>query len=182
MHQHFHKNLNVKNILSRYKPSTIVELGGLNGANTLQLLTMGKVITISDNKMPDKLSPFVKKGELKWIQALSFNALKSFADGSIEFASVDTDHNYTTLKLELIELKRAMKKDGVVVLHDVETFKNRNNQHYTLEYANGEPYNFALMTQGHSYTAALTEEIQEGEWKLLDWSEASNGAAAIIKT
>mgnify|MGYP003629093927 CR=1 FL=1 len=182
MHQHFDKNLNVKNILSRCKPSTIIELGGLNGANTLQLLTMGNVVTISDNKMPQNLSYFVNKGKLKWIQALSFNALKEFDDDSIQFASVDTDHNYTTLKLELIELKRAVKKGGVVVLHDVEAFKHRNNQHYTLEYANGDPYDYSAMTQGLSYTSALIEEIQDGEWELLDWSVESNGAAAIIKT
>ena len=180
MNQHFDKHLNVQEFIKDRKPSKIIELGGDTGLNTRKLASVCNVITISDNPMPSDLTPFVEEGKLQWIQGLSQTELKNFPDTSLEFVIVDTDHNYTTLKLELDELNRAMQVGGLVILHDVESFRGRNyNKKF---YGSGDPYDSSLMSQGRGYTEALEEEVDAGHWRVIKWVKESHGAAAMEKT
>jgi len=191
MHNHFNKNLNVKELIEKHKPEKIVELGADKGGNTVQLLTLAKVLTITDNSVPsgenrESLARAIANGNLEWVQGVSFNELKNYDDNSMTFVSVDTDHNYMTLKLELDELYRTVKTGGIVVIHDVEKFRGINKIHTAFrnqqKYGNGKKYDMNLMSsEGPGYTSALLEQVEEGRWKIIKWVKESCGAAAIEK-
>ena len=189
MHNHFDKNLNVKDLIEQNKPEIIIELGAAWGENTIQLVTMAKVITITDNSISGPnakaLKAAISKGDLEWIQAISFEKLKEYPRDSMSFVSIDTDHNYMTLKLELDELYRTVRDDGIVVMHDVEMCRGENRLQKSLKrskkYGSGEAYDMELLTKGPGYTEALLEQVDQGRWEIIRWSEESCGAAAIRK-
>ena len=183
MNNHWDKNLNVKNLLGQFKPERIVECGAGSGENTIQYLDAGYVLTsISDGEIPEKLKSFIEKGQLKWIFGISYVELAKFEDGSIDFCSIDTDHNYWTLKRELDVLKKKLTANGIVVIHDTETY--RRNSGSMDGYKCGLPYPAEIKDaekKGKNYGDAISEALLSGDFYVLAECLESNGATALMR-
>jgi cephalosporin hydroxylase len=186
MYEHFDKYLNIKELLLEYKPQLVVELGAEDGISTelyldFQKLHPFEMVTISDSGITGRIAskPFLQM--FKWINGISYIELRKFEDNSIDFCSIDTDHNYWTLNQELEILSKKMKTGGIIVLHDTISHKHQSiaQQHYT----NGYPYPIDKVSAvlHKPMVDALYEAIEAGKYKILRESNESCGAAAIIK-
>jgi hypothetical protein len=184
MKQHWDANLNVKELMQIYKPTLFVELGADVGHNTDQLVAFQKIqpfklITISDGIMPER---FANLPNYEWVYGISYINLKKFEDKSIDFCSIDTDHNYWTLKEELNILNSKMKTGGVVVMHDTEYFRYANWV-YGFYFSGADyPLEEVVSAKNKSYTAAIEEALERKEYTLLKEVKESCGAMAVIKT
>lgn len=127
MNHHFDNGLNVKSLIETYKPKFIVELGAAQGANTVQLLSLRdrypfKLITISDGAVGDAFSEVriahSQESDYVWIQGMSYAEIPYLPDNKLEFVSIDTTHNYDTLKKELIALAPKLFAFCIIVFHD----------------------------------------------------------------
>jgi len=52
------------------------------------------------------------------IKKLSMDAVKDFADGSLDFVYIDGNHNFDYVMMDIIEWSRKVKKGGIVSGHD----------------------------------------------------------------
>jgi len=184
MKNHWDKNLKVKNMVMQYKPNLIVELGGGGGDNTDQYLELQKtqpfkLITISDGESPPQYKN-IPLEKFEWRFALSYKELPKFDDDSIDFCSIDTDHNYWTLKQELMWLSKKMKKGGIVVIHDTESY--RHNSGLMMGYTSGDPYPEGIIkNRDRGMGDALNEAIENKEYEIIKHCVESCGATAIKK-
>lgn len=128
MHHHFDNGLHVKSLLLNYRPKILLELGAARGANTVQLLSLRdqypfKLITISDGPLAaayyEVSRAHNENRDYQWIEAKSYDAIPHLQpDGTIEFVSIDTTHNYETLKRELDALHPKLFSFCIIVFHD----------------------------------------------------------------
>jgi len=184
MHAHWTSGLKVKELVKKTKPILVVELGAGGGENTEQYLELRKnlpvkfkMVVISDGQCPER---FVKEEAFAWIFGISYLKLPEFDDGTIDFCSIDTDHNYWTLKQELALLNEKMKMGGIVVLHDTESY--RHNSGTMSAYHTGDAYPKEILeNQGKGMGDALEEEIAAGNFELIKETKKKCGATAIKK-
>lgn len=180
MKNHWIDNLKVKDMVLEHKPKLIVELGGGGGDNTDQYLELQKtlpfkLITISDGEMPTR---FKNIPNFEWRFAVSYLELPKFEDESIDFASIDTDHNYWTMNEELFHLARKMKKGGIVVLHDTESY--RHNSGVMMQYGTKDPYPPEINEfQYRGMGDAIQEHIEKQNFKIIKEVTESAGAMAL---
>ena len=186
MYEHFDNYLNIKELLLEYKPQLVVELGADDGISTelyldFQKLHPFEMVTISDSPISARIAnkPFLQM--FKWINGISYIELRKFEDNSIDFCSIDTDHNYWTLNQELEILSKKMNVGGIIVLHD--TVSHKYQSIAQRGYNNGYPYPIDRVSAviHKPMVDALYDAIARGEYKLLRESPESCGAAAIIK-
>lgn len=175
MRAHFSAGLRVDDLLREYAISDVVELGAGDGGNTEQLLTLARVQVISDGRLPERLQPQIGSGRLSWAFGLSHLELPKYADGSIPFAIVDTDHNYWQLDQELTLLEQKVPAGGLVCVHDTQAFKYNNG--YMDHYECGVPYRVGLMMTDKPYAQAVTDHL--GAWDVVRESKESCGAVAL---
>lgn len=175
MRAHFRAGLRVADLLREYEPGFVVELGAGDGGNTEQMLEIVPVEVISDGLCPARLEPYVSMGRLTWTFYLSHLVLPEYADDSIPFAIVDTDHNYWTLDKELTLLEQKVPAGGIVCVHDTQAFKYNNG--YMDHYECGVPYRVGLMMTEKPYAQAVTDHL--GAWEVVRESKESCGAVAL---
>ena len=183
MHNHFSKNLNLRNLILERKPMVVVECGAGEGELTRQLSSMidssnFNLYVISDKPVEGLDSRII------WKSGLSYNVLKEFEDDSIDFCIIDTDHNYWTLLKELEVLVKKMREGGVIALHDVETFYHDTGM--ALSYFTGDKYpkdEIESCSPKGGLGDALIDFLHSDRlhWKLLSYNKESHGAAAIEK-
>lgn len=183
MHNHFDKHLNLKQIILDRKPKVIVECGAGNGDLTRKLSSLldeypFDLYVISDYPV-DGLDD-----RIRWINGISYEALKGFGDGTIDLCIIDTDHNYWTLMKELSELFNRMSEGGLIAMHDVETFYHDTGM--ALKYSNGMAYpqeEIEKFAENGSLGCALVDflQIKKLNYKLFAYNRESHGAAIIEK-
>jgi len=180
VHDHFNKHLDVEGLLRAARPRLVVELGAGSGLNTVLLAPLCKefdarLIVISDGRRPEGLVE-----EVDWIWGISYLAMMSFDEGSIDAAIIDTDHNSWTVDQELRVLKEKMREGGLVLLHDTEAFKLNNGFMYA--YGCGVRYPLEeIMREKRTYSEAVREWI--GPWfEVVKETTESNGAMALRRT
>ena len=189
---HFDKNLNLKDIILERKPKLIVECGAASGENTRQILALKsiypfKLVSISDAPYAEetmKCVEFLKDG-YEWRYDLSYRALQNFEPESIDLCMIDTDHNYWTMKQELQALHSKLSKDGLIAMHDTETYWANSGQAY--RYGTGDSYPSEEISkhekEGKGMGTAILEFLAEHpEYKILKKVTESHGAMVMEKT
>ncbi len=182
MHNHFDKNLNLRDWILKRRPRRIVECGAGNGELALQVEKLHEFYDfeyhiISDYRPDNVIGQGFHLG-------LSYNALKEFADQSIDLCIIDTDHNYWTLMKELAVVSQKMTEGGLIALHDVETFYHDTGM--AMSYSDDTPYPKDVILEYAKYGGlgdAMIEFLQSQEmrFKLLCFTPESHGAALIEK-
>lgn len=183
MHNHFDQFLNLKSLILERRPKTIVECGAGDGKLTRKLSAMLDLYPCELHVISDKEVAGLD-ARINWINGLSYNAIKSFPDDSIDLCIIDTDHNYWTLMNEFAALFNKVREGGMVALHDVETFYHDSGM--ALSYWNGEDYPKSEIEKW-SVHGSLGDALiwflnaNTFQWKLMGYSKESNGAAVIEK-
>lgn len=130
MRHHFDHHLNVKDLILTYGSRHLVELGALEGHNTLQFLKLREeypfhLVTISDGTIEDAFGEVREldgQRDFKWVQGKSYDELKKFPDRWIDFCSIDTEHTSECLTKELDALLPKLFPQCIVVFHDTNSF------------------------------------------------------------
>jgi len=181
MHQHFHKHLNVKKLMRERKPRFVLEMGAGSGNNTKQIVKLQKewpfeMVVINDGTTPDEKW----MDQVKWINGVSYIEIPKLQRW-VDFCSIDTDHNYLTLKLELEALEENMLSGGIVVMHDTETY-GKTSGHFW-KYVTNNPYPLEQIEgfekKGLTMTAAIDLSVIKGAFKIIKETKASHGAIAM---
>jgi len=192
MHNHFDKHLNVKELILERQPKVLVECGGASGENTRQILSLleiysFKLYTISDAPYAEetmKLDNRYSPKEFEWIYDLSYKAMRYFRDHEIDFCSIDTDHNYWTMREELRALHPKLKPGGLIVMHDTETYRKNSGQAY--RYGTSDPYPGEEISKYEKMGLGMGDAVcdfldKHSEYKVIRESLESHGAMAIEK-
>lgn len=176
MHEHFSKYLNAEELIRQASPRLVVELGAGSGENTKQLLVLcrelkAELIVISDGMQPLDLP------DVDWRWAISYLALMEFPDESIDVALIDTDHNSWTVEQELRVLQKKMRKGGLMLLHDTESFATENGHMHS--YGCGAAYKLEEILQDkRGYGEVVRGWIGKG-FELVRETRESAGAMAL---
>lgn len=186
MHKHFDQNLNLKEIILKERPRHIVECGADEGKNTRLLAGLKnvypfKLTVISDNL----LSPIELGPDVEFIRGISYEEIKKMDDLSVDMFIVDTDHNYWTLAQELNFIDLKLRKDGLIVLHDVSTFYHDTG--VAMRYSNGKEYpiddieELGKLKGGIGNTVIDFLHCYPFRYRLVRFIEESHGAAVMRK-
>lgn len=197
MNQHFDQYLNVKELILSRKPKVIVECGMATGDNTKKILSLSdkfnfKLITISDDPNKDEVNLRVsgswenKFPNFEFIHGVSYLELDKFKDNSIDFCLIDTDHNYWTVKKELEVLHPKLNVNGVVCLHDTQTYRKNTGGIYEGGYKTSDVYPKKEIQSEANKGKAMGHGIFEfladrHEYIVLKESVESHGAMALEK-
>lgn len=181
MHNHFEKGLNLKKIILENKPSVIVECGAGEGALTRLIASLLAAYEFKFHVISDKVIEGLDP-RIIWHTGLSYEVLPEFDDDSIGLCIIDTDHNYWTLMREFAAAFHKISENGLIALHDVETFYHDTGM--ALAYWNGKPYPKAEIEKFAPYGGlgdALIEflQIKKMHYRLLAYTPESHGAALI---
>lgn len=183
MQGHFDKHLNLRQLILDKKPKVIVECGAGNGELTKLIAHMKWYYDFEFHCISDK--PVENLGdEVEWITGISYEALKSFPDDSIDLCIIDTDHNYWTLRTELEVVSPKMKEGGLVIMHDVEEFYYDTGM--GMSYWNDSPYPEAEI-KGKAHLGGVGLSLIDflhdfrGSFKLVRYIPEHYGAAVIEK-
>jgi cephalosporin hydroxylase len=191
MKRHFDTNINVKDLILKYRPRTILELGALFGENTVQILSLReiypfKMITITDGNIRQAFKEVhiaSKYDDYIWIEGISYKEIPILLDKTLEFALIDTDHNYWTLKKELEALKPKFGNKVIIVMHDTNGLDGMNptkTYKCKVDYPADEIQK--CMDKDLKITDAIKEFLDENQdFRMLRHSTESNGAVAIAK-
>jgi len=176
---HFDQHIKLRDLILEKHPKVIVEVGAGDGDNTqllahLHSLYPFKLYSISDKKLDME--------GVEFIVGISYEKLKEFKDGEIEFCIIDTDHNYWTLWMELSAVMPKMKEGGLVVFHDVETFYYNTGS--AGSYWDGHEYPEKLIRDHVKFGGtglALIDFLSayRGYFKLIRWVPEHHGCAVI---
>lgn len=195
MHNHWDSNLTLRDIILERKPSLIVECGAGSGENTRQLLSLQsiypfKLVTISDGKFDPSWIEAIwgvsyNPETFEWREDISYRGLTKFDDASIGLCIIDTDHNYWTMREELKAVHPKLKSDGLIAMHDTETYWKNSGQ--ANRYGTGDPYPGDEISkhekEGKSMGAAIEEFLSEHpEYKVLKKVSESHGAMVLEKS
>ena len=185
MHNHWDKHLKVKDLVLEYKPTHIVELGAGSGDNTSQYLKLIEEIdydvwltVISDGACPDYLRD---EAALWWIFGVAHIELKNLHKDSIDFCSIDTDHNWWTLNEEIKALRKPLKKGGILVIHDTESYKTESGKMTGYNCGHSYPTKRIEKNESKGMADAMYEAVERGEYKIIRQVKASAGATALMK-
>lgn len=181
MHNHFDKNLNLKQVILDRKPKLIIECGAGNGELTRLIASLLDVYDFEFCVISDKEIEGLDS-RIRWYIGLSYEVLKAFPENSIDLCIIDTDHNYWTLREELRALDNRVKEGGLIALHDVETFYHDTGM--ALSYWNGTVYPRQKIEQMACYGGLGDAMImflasENMKWKLFAYDRNSHGAAIL---
>ncbi len=163
------------------KPNFVVELGAGSGLNTEQIVKLQnefpfKMTVVNDGHTPE--ADWLDK--VNWINGVSYVELPMIAE-KIDFCSIDTDHNYWTLREELTLLELLMDPGSIVVMHDTETYGHHSGHFFI--YVTKNPYPLeqieACEEQGLNMIDAITERVDRGAWKIIKETKDNEGAMAL---
>jgi len=179
--EHFDGFLNLRQLILDRKPELIVECGGGNGDLTkliahMQWLYDFELYCISDKKLDIP--------NVVWMTGISYQVLPTFEPESIDLCIIDTDHNYWTLRQELLAVAPRMKEGGLIVMHDVEEFYH--NTGMGMSYWNGAHYpedEIKAQARLGGTGLAMIDFLHDfrGSFKLTRYVPESFGAAVIEK-
>lgn len=182
MQGHFDKHLNLRQLILDKRPKVIVECGAGEGECTRLLAHMKwsyplTLYSITDKKIKDIVG-------VEWKIGISYERLKEFDDNSIDLCIIDTDHNYWTLRQELLAVMPKMTEGGLIVCHDVEEFYYDTGM--GMSYWNDQPYpekEITEMAKLGSVGLCLIDFLHErrGTFKLVRWIPEHFGCAVIEK-
>ena len=219
MHNHFDAHLNIESLIRSHRPRTVLELGANKGHNTKNLLKLSEELnyglivvspeypylaSISDDHTLTISRYKFEHVNLDWIYGVSYIELPKMGNESIDFCILDTDHNYWTLKKELVELKRVLSVGGIVAIHDTEEFADKNGiqelgyfktidsvHAYTVD---GDVLNMSdvsvsgigidypleeIKAETRPYPQAIADVVPD--WPIVGETKESNGAVALLK-
>lgn len=183
MTKHWTQYANIRKWLYKSQPKTVVEIGALDGENTKNLASLipdiGYKLTVLSDDVENKLDG------VDYIKGVSYKEIPKFEDNSIDFAIIDTDHNYWTLMQELIAIHPKMKEDGIIVMHDVDYYYYNSGE--STFYADGSEYPLSEIEQfrkefggmGHALIDFLSQ--MKRSYKLELWVPEECGVAIIRK-
>ena len=181
MKNHFDKNLGVRDMILMKRPEYIVELGAADGQNTRQILSLMdiyefKMTTISTGGKPSD----IQHDNFEWINGVSFKEVPTLQD-NIGFCTIDTDHNYWTLKSELEALLPKLAENCLVVMHDTETYGLHDGIQFGYDGKDMPTYPEEITKCGkQGLQTALNEFlVNNKEFRLIKHVSGSCGATAI---
>ena len=183
MQNHFDAYLNLRKIILEKRPKVIVECGAGNGDCTRLLAHLLQSYPFELHVITDKALTGLDP-RIQWHIGLSYKELPKFADNSIGFCIIDTDHNYWTLWEELTSVDPKIEEDGLIAFHDVDEFYH--NTGMALSYWNDDLYpKDAIMEKAvyGSVGTALIDYLSKhrDHFKLVQWNPERSGAALIQK-
>lgn len=180
MHTHFDQHINLRKLILEKRPGLIVECGAGNGECTRLLTHMHEAYKFNLVSITDKALDGIDG--VGWRIGLSYKLLKDFPDNSIGLCIIDTDHNFWTLREELLAVKDKMEEGGLIVLHDTESFYHDTGM--AMAYWDGEPYPekeiLECASMGGVTDAMLAFLVAfKQNYKLHSYSKESSGAAVL---
>ena len=107
------------------RPKRVLELGTFMGLTTKALadaLTPEQTLTtveLDASRFHNAKRHVGERANVTHLQADALTFLRSCSPGDFDFAFVDDDHTYAHVAEEIVELKRILPKDSLIVLHDV---------------------------------------------------------------
>lgn len=181
MHNHFDRGLNLRKLILEHKPRLIVECGAGNGDLTRKIAALAPEFMFDFHVISDKAIEGIDP-HIVWHTGLSYEVLPAFEKDSIGLCIIDTDHNYWTLMKELSAVFDKITEDGLIALHDVETFYHDTGM--ALSYWNDKPYPREEIEKHAPYGGlgdALIEflQLKKMHYRLLGYTPESHGAALI---
>lgn len=185
MFNHFDKYMNTKALILKHKPSHVVECGALFGKNTELLIALKNELDVPYRLTVITDNNFSMEGIDNLIRGISYKVLKDMDDDSIDMCLIDTDHNYLTLAKELTALHPKLKKDGLILMHDVEAFYHDIG--FAGMYFNGDNYpSDEVKKVGAKYGGignALMDFLSANrfDYKMIYYTQESCGGAVIQK-
>lgn len=182
MQGHFDRNLNLRNLILEKRPEVIVECGAGEGACTKLLAHLKWYYDFELNVISDKELPHIDG--VKWKTGISYEELGTFPDHSIGLCIIDTDHNYWTLRQELMAVSPKMEEGGLIVMHDVDEFYYDTGM--GMSYWNDAPYpekEIMDMAKMGGTGLCLIDFLGacRGSFKLIRWIPEHFGCAVIEK-
>ena len=107
------------------RPMRVLELGTFMGLTTKALadaLTPEQTLTtveIDTSRFMNAKRHVGERANVTHLQADAIAFLRACDVGAFDFAFVDDDHTYVHVAAEIVELKRILPKDSLIVMHDV---------------------------------------------------------------
>lgn len=107
------------------RPKRVLELGTFMGLTTKALagaLTPEQTLTtveLDTARFVNAKRHVGERANVTHLQADALAFLRQCAPGDFDFAFVDDDHTYAHVAAEIVELKRILPKDSLIVMHDV---------------------------------------------------------------
>jgi len=145
----------LRELLERFKPETVVEIGTFTGKSAFTILPYVKSLVCVDwfkgnptvrggltkvYEEEDVLSIFKEnlssqegKEKLTLMVMTSEEAVKSFEDHSLDMVFIDSDHRYSMVKKDIEMWLPKVKKGGVLCGHDFDQFLNEFKEEGDLE-------------------------------------------------
>lgn len=181
MRNHFDRNIGVRDLILQRRPKYVVELGAGSGDNTRQILSLKEIydfnmITISTGGCPSD----IKADGFKWVDGVSFMELNNIPD-DIEFCSIDTDHNYWTLKKELDILYWKMGRNATIAIHDTESYAKSDGVQFSYDNHTDIPYPVVLVPGKPGLQTAIFEFLLTSDFRLYRHTEQSCGATILLR-
>jgi predicted O-methyltransferase YrrM len=191
MNDHWAEGVCIKDLLDRYKPSTVLELGASAGSCTIKLLRHAynmnyELVTVDDGPPNRRVLELLKyygdsrRGEggqpmnYKWVRGISYVEVGKLKPSSVDFCLIDTDHNAWTVNKEIEELTPIMSARSILAFHDTEI--NRFNNGVYERYKTNHDYpRDEIAADTRTYTEAVVSGMEDG-WDLLCKSPENAGA------
>lgn len=182
MQGHFDRNLNLRALILEKRPKVIVECGAGDGLCTKLLAHLKWFYDFELHVISDKEIPAIEGAQ--WKTGISYKELAKFPDASIGLCIIDTDHNYWTLRQELMAVSSKMEEGGLIVMHDVEEFYYDTGM--GMSYWNDDPYpekEIMDMVKMGGLGLCLIDFLSQcrGSFKLNRWIPEHFGCAVIEK-
>lgn len=180
MKHHWNQHANIRKWLYKIQPKHVLEVGALNGENTENLKSLMSDIGYKLTVLSDDAD--IKDDGVTHIRGVSYREIDKMPDESVDFCILDTDHNYWTMMKELVALKRVMKANGIIMLHDVDYYYYDNG--ISDSYADGSEYPLKDIEEhckhggmGNAVIDALS--VMKTDYRLLLWVPEECGCAVL---
>ena len=119
------------------------------------------------------------------IKGVSYREIPKLEDESIDLCLLDTDHNYWTMREELLALYPKLSYGGILIIHDVDTFYYASG--LALSYADGSSYpldQINVCTKAHGGMSMAVLDFltnMKTAMMLKAWLPMDNGICLIRK-
>lgn len=181
MKHHWNEYANIRKWLYKEQPKHVLEVGCLDGDNTENLKSLMQDIGYKLTCISDDLED--KNDGVTRIRGISYREIAKLPQDSVDFVILDTDHNYWTMMMEMVALKRVVRPNGIIMLHDVDYYYH--NSGISDFYADGSEYPKEEIEKHHMENGGMGNAVIDSlsvlkrDYRLLLWVPEECGVAVI---